>query len=181
VNQPLLARVVDVLDGLGARHALIGAAALAAHGVARSTFDLDLLTTNPAVLDTAAWAGLSADRDVTVSVRRGDSDDPLAGIVRIDAGGERTVDVIVGRWKWQADALEAAQPVRIGDMQVRVVRPADLILLKLYAGGTQDLWDIEQLLAAVDDPGLIPDVDARLDSLPASAREAWLRVARTGP
>jgi hypothetical protein len=48
---PLLALATRALEQGGVRLGLIGAAALAVHGVARSTFDLDLLTTDPAVLD----------------------------------------------------------------------------------------------------------------------------------
>ena len=40
----LLDRVAAILDRAGARYAVIGASAMAAHGVARSTYDIDLLT-----------------------------------------------------------------------------------------------------------------------------------------
>ena len=43
--------VLRVLDDLGAPYALIGGYAIAARGFARSTIDLDLLTTDPRVLD----------------------------------------------------------------------------------------------------------------------------------
>jgi len=176
MSEALLPLVTAVLDRLGARYALIGAAALAAHGVARSTFDLDLLTTEPAALDPAAWAGLAANPELLVSVRKGDADDPLAGIVRIESKGQRAIDVVVGRWRWQAEAVEAARSIQVASMDVPVVGPADLILLKLYAGGSQDLWDIEQLLAVADRPALVAEVGARLDRLPAQARRAWIRI-----
>ena len=172
----LLPMVAAVLDRLGARFALIGAAALAAHGVARSTFDLDLLTTDPAALDPSAWAALSANQGVTVSVRKGDADDPLAGLVRIEAQGERAIDVVVGRSGWQTEVVAAAQMVDVAGMTVPVVGPADLVLLKLYAGGAQDLWDIEQLLAVADRPSLVAEVNRRLDPLPPDARRAWAKV-----
>ena len=172
----LLPMVAAVLDRLGARFALIGAAALAVHGVARSTFDLDLLTTDPAVLDPSLWAGLSEEDSVVVSVRKGDADDPLAGLVRIEAQGERAIDVVVGRSGWQTEAVAAAQMVDVAGMTVPVVGPADLVLLKLYAGGAQDLWDIEQLLAVADRPWLVAEVNRRLDPLPPDARRAWARV-----
>lgn len=175
MSRALLPLVTAVLDGLGARYALIGAAALAAHGVARSTFDLDLLTTEPAVMDPSAWTGLASDPGILVTVRKGDAEDPLAGIVRIEAAGQRAVDVVVGRWSWQAEAVAAARNVEVEGVNVPVVGPADLILLKLYAGGFQDLWDIEQLLAAGDKPGLVTEVGVRLERLPPHARQAWAR------
>jgi hypothetical protein len=176
MNPSLVARVVAVLDRCRADYALIGAGALAVHGVARSTFDLDLLTTNPAVLDSALWAELAADGSIQVDVRRGHADDPLAGVVRVQAAGERDVDLVVGRWSWQAGAVERAGPVLIGDIRLPVVAPADLILLKLYAGGSLDRWDIEQLLAASDRQPLVQQVEAGLGSLPPDARRVWASI-----
>ena len=49
----LLNAVVATLGAAHIRHALIGAGALASHGISRSTFDIDLFTTDPAALDTA--------------------------------------------------------------------------------------------------------------------------------
>lgn len=165
-------RVMAALDERGIAHALIGAAALAASGVARSTLDLDLLTLDPRVLDQGLWAKLCTT-GVDVEVRRGDTDDPLAGVVRISMGGERPVDIILGRHPWQARAVDRAQRLPGG---TRVVMARDLVLLKLYAGGTQDLWDVQQLLAALDATTLAADVEVDLADLPADARALWARV-----
>jgi len=45
-RQSLLNLVVDVLDSRRVPCALIGAAALAVHGISRATFDIDLLVTD---------------------------------------------------------------------------------------------------------------------------------------
>ena len=47
------------LDALGARYALIGAHAMAARGYPRSTVDIDLLTSDTRVFDTATWGDLT--------------------------------------------------------------------------------------------------------------------------
>ncbi len=57
------------------------------------------------------------------------------------------------------------------------VRASDLILLKLYAGGGQDAWDIEQLLATDERGALVAAVDAEVGSLPADAQQRWRRVS----
>ena len=168
-------RVARRLDAEAIPHALIGAAALAAAGVARSTFDIDMLATDPRVLDPAIWQSLR-DGNVTVDVRRGDIDDPLAGVVRFSAPDERPVDLVVGRYEWQRRALDRARTLTTGD---RVVQARDLVLLKLYAGGTQDLWDIRQLLDLDPDSALAADVDADLTELPA-LRAMWVDVRRAG-
>jgi hypothetical protein len=168
----LLARVVTVLDGSGASCALIGAAALAAAGVARSTFDVDLLTTDPSVLRPSLWAGLRAE-GVSVEIRHADADDPLGGVVRIEAPAERPVDVIVGKHAWQARAVSRAHRPGAGPA---IVQPRDLVLLKLYAGGTQDLWDIRELLRLPDGAALETAVQEDLEGLAPFMRERWADV-----
>jgi hypothetical protein len=166
----LLARVVDLLSSGRIPHALIGAAALAVRGIARSTLDIDLLTTDTRVLQDSWWAALD---NATVDVRRGEADDPLAGVVRIEAPAERPVDVIVGRHAWQARAVARAD--RTAGIPP-VVTALDLILLKLYAGGTQDLWDVRELLRQPDADDLPALVEAELAALPQSMRDAWRDV-----
>lgn len=165
----LLDRVVAHLVARQIGHALIGAVALAAHGVSRSTLDQDLLVIERRVLNDRFWLPLGPT--VTVDVRTGDTDDPLAGVVRLRLDGERDVDVVVGRHEWQREILTRAIPV--GDRHLRVARAADLVLLKLYAGGTQDRWDIEQLLALDPAGPLVEDVDAHASVLPPDSRELW--------
>lgn len=170
----LLARVTALLAEQHIANALIGAAALAAHGVSRSTLDQDLLVTDVRVLATSFWQALAAE--AVIDVRRGDADDPLAGVVRITRAGERDVDVVVGRHHWQHEILLRAH--RLGNQPMYVVDKADLILLKLYAGGTQDRWDIEQLLAVDSSEEASAMVDDRIAALPAHSRELWASLRR---
>lgn len=60
---------------------------------------------------------------------------------------------------------------------VGVARAADLILLKLFAGGPQDAWDVTQLLAVPDRSALVAEVEAALPALPEDARQLWRRVS----
>jgi hypothetical protein len=55
----LLDLVADVLDEGRVPFAVIGAAALAVHGVSRSTQDIDLLTTDLRLLQRTFWNALS--------------------------------------------------------------------------------------------------------------------------
>jgi hypothetical protein len=126
---PLLGLVLSTLDRLGVRHALIGAAALAAHDIARSTYDVDLLTTDVRVLDAATWCGLTAVAGCQVEVRRGDATDPLAGLVRISLGGDPDVDIVVGKWSWQGEAVDRAAELEFAGLRLGVVAASDLVLL----------------------------------------------------
>jgi hypothetical protein len=168
----LLREVTGLLRQHGIRHALIGASALAAHGISRSTLDIDLLTTDPHTLNPDLWIPLTS-----VDVRRGDSDDPLAGVVRIQAPEHQVVDVVVGKSLWQSRVVERATPIQLDDTEVPLVDVPGLILLKLFAGSPQDAWDVEQLLTASDRTAVISAVNAAIDELPSEARQLWARVA----
>jgi hypothetical protein len=168
----LLERVAESLREARLPFALIGAAAMASYGVTRSTFDQDLLTLGAEALLPETWAGLR-EAGVTVEVRRGDAFDPLAGVVRLSMQGERPVDLVVGKFVWQREILERAVSTPGG---IPIVRAADLILLKLYAGGPQDAWDIQQLLAGEDREALIAEVEKEVPRLTREAAELWKRV-----
>ena len=167
----LLEHVTRVLRHEDVDFALIGAAALAAHGVSRSTVDIDLLVVDPRVLSLTF-----TDATVAVDVRRGDADDPLAGVIRFSQTGERDVDVVVGRSRWQQDIIRRARPIDVAGMTIPVVDVTGLILLKLYAGGSQDAWDVEQLLASTDRAAAVTTVDALIHELPHGAQTLWQRL-----
>jgi hypothetical protein len=167
----LLEEVSSTLEAAGIRHALIGALALAAYGVNRATVDLDLFVADASCLRSEIWTDLRS-RGIAVDIRKGDLTDPLAGVVRIQAPGENPLDVVVGKFAWQARLLERAEPVG-GTL---VVRAADLTLLKLYAGGPQDAWDVQQLLARPFREDLILEVESRLPELPAQCADLWKKI-----
>ena len=174
----LVQRVAATLTEAGARFALIGAAAMAVHGVARSTRDVDLLTLLDISLDDASWTPLT-EAGVNVSVTRGNADDPLAGVVRFAQEGQDQVDLVVGRYRWQQRIVERAAPAVVGgSVTLPTAQSRDLILLKLFAGGSQDLWDIQQLIAGTDSEILVSAVTDDLDELPARCRRLWARVLR---
>lgn len=168
----LLDRVARILETHRVPHALIGAAALAARGIARSTYDIDLLTTDSRVLAPGFWDPLTAE-GVAVDVRRGDAEDPLSGVVRLDDSEDRPVDVIVGKHAWQTRAVERAERPGAG---TPIVTVRDLILLKLYAGGAQDVWDVRELLRLPGGETLIADVTAELEEHSRQMRELWAEI-----
>ena len=132
----------------GIPFAVIGAAAMAVHGVSRSTRDVDLLTLAPDCLEESFWPPL-ASPGVEVTIRRGDAEDPLAGVVRFAATGQHPLDLIVGRSAWQAGILQRARETPVDGVPVPVAGRADLIVLKLYAGGPQDAAESRRLWARI--------------------------------
>jgi predicted nucleotidyltransferase len=173
-----LERVADHLRSEQIPFAVIGATAMAIHGVSRATQDVDLLVSSTRCLRAEFWEALRAS-GLSIEVREGDDDDPLAGVVRVsEPNRDMVIDVIVGKPTWQATVLSSAQPQDIDGIELPVAAAADVILLKLYAGGVQDRWDIVQLLAA--NPSAAADVDARLHMLPPYALQLW-RSLRANP
>mgnify|MGYP001157479968 CR=1 FL=1 len=177
----LAVEVSQLLDRLAISHALIGAGALATIGASRSTVDLDFLVVDQRVLDEAFWAD-RLPSGATLRTRTGGPEAPLAGLIRLSRAGDRPVDLVVGRDAWQSEILLRAQVLPFLGGRVPIALAADLVLLKLYAGGLQDAWDIQQLLAS--DPKLAsavtPQVEARIAALPSRCRGLWddLRARR---
>lgn len=178
---PLAVEISQLLDRLGIPHALIGAGALATVGASRATVDLDFLVVDAQVLEETFWTSRLPEA-ISVRIRRGGPEAPLAGLVHLSRTGDRPVDLVVGRDAWQREILLRATDLPFLGAHVPIALPADLVLLKLYAGGLQDAWDIQQLLAS--DPKLAsavtPQVEARVAALPPRCRELWadLRARR---
>ncbi len=148
---------------------------MAVHGVSRSTRDVDLFTLATDCLAAAFWTPLTAT-GLEASVRTGDADDPLAGIVRVRGKGDHPVDVVVGKSAWQESVLIEAREELIEGVPLPVAGPVELILLKLYAGGPQDAWDIDQILNSPARGWLTEQVETRLAALPEDSRSLWRRI-----
>ncbi len=169
-----VAAVVALLDELGAAHVLIGAVAMAGHGFSRASADVDLLALDARLLRDVTWAPLRAQGHV-VDVRVGDIDDPLAGVIRVDPEADEPVDVVVGASpRWQAGIIERAKPgATVDGAPARLPELADLVLLKLYAGGPRDIEDVRGLLALPTGPAAARQVDERVKIMPARVCRAW--------
>ena len=100
----LLHDVHALLAEAGVSHALIGASALLYHGHDRTTADSDLLVVAWAPLQRSFW---TLGSEVSIEIRRGDDEDPLAGVVVLVTDDE-IVDVVVGRGRWQRELIERA-------------------------------------------------------------------------
>jgi predicted nucleotidyltransferase len=174
----MTARGVEVrraLEQHGIRYALIGGMALAARGHARFTLDVDYLVVDRRTFATEVWAELAAN-GASIDVRRGDFDDPLAGVVRILLPNGTKADIVVAKYRWQSEVLDRAEMLDLDGWKVPVPRTSDLILLKLFAGGYQDRNDIHSLLSGDDRSSLVDEVSARLESLPESMQDLWKQI-----
>lgn len=145
-----LTEIVRCLDDARAHHlldryALIGGFAVAAWGVPRATHDLDFAL----ALGEADPAALS--RHLDAEFQPGDADDPLRGVFQTTTtmeGVSIPIQLIVLPAVWNAIIFRGVETLSVLGCAVPVVSWQSLMLLKLYAGGPQDLLDARQILAA---------------------------------
>ena len=168
----LLAAVSADLTSRTIPHALIGAVALAAHGIVRASLDSDILIVMAGAPPTEMWECVRRE-GADITTRIGDPDDPFRAVVRITKRGSPPVDVLVGKFSWQREVIARARRISYSGCELPVVNAADLILLKLFAGGPQDLRDIERLLSSSSRATLLAEVDAHVSALPAECKVRW--------
>ena len=142
-----LNQAVDVLnklraDGFINGFVLIGGLAVSAWSPPRATMDVDLLVlAERENLDHLVRA--LCDAGMPAELRRGGLDDPIPYLIRADF-----LDIIIATKTYQAEAVGESIAVNVAGKEIPVVSPEYLIILKLKAGGPQDLADVKELLAA---------------------------------
>jgi hypothetical protein len=140
-------RVVSLLGENGVSAVVIGAVALAAHRYVRHTEDIDL-GVDADLPKMRALARALLNDGFTVELHEPDGNDPLGGVIDI-RGDFGLVQVVSFADRFPAvirDALAAdALPIRSGS-GLLVVPIAQLVALKLYAGGLGSKADILELL-----------------------------------
>ena len=72
--------------------------------------------------------------------------------------------------------IERAETADVQGRAIRIPSAADLILLKLAAGGPLDQQDVIRLLAFGPRESLVHEVDAKIADLPADARQLWMKI-----
>jgi hypothetical protein len=144
-----LTEIVRRLDDAKARHlleqyALIGGFAVSAWGVPRATHDVDFALALGSS-DTAALA-----RHLHAEFEPGEPDDPLRGTFRTSVPVDDfsiPIQLVLLPPEWNVIIFHGIEPLSVFGCEVPVVSWQALILLKLYAGGPQDLLDAHQILA----------------------------------
>ena len=137
------------------RFGLIGGLAVSAWGVIRATEDIDLLAdSSPTPLRNLTLRdNLQAfleKNGCTIEWRVGDVEDPIPLLLRVTMprpAHNVRADILWAHKRWQKEALARTVTLRVSDIEVFVLHPEDLILLKLEAGGPRDLLDVEELLS----------------------------------
>ncbi len=129
------------------RYAVIGAFAVSYFGVPRATADADTVIwlsgagkSEQDLKDGLHAAGYDAQ------LKRGDIDDPISGAIIVkDRHGNR-VDLLLGVRGMDPEAVSRCVDASLLDSSVRIISAEDLIAMKIFAGGPQDLEDVRGIL-----------------------------------
>jgi hypothetical protein len=161
-------RVAALLVQNGVPAVVIGAVALAAHRYVRHTEDIDLGVDADLPKMRALAAALRVE-GFAVEFHEPDGDNPLGGVIDV-SGTFGLVQVVSFGGRFPAvirDAL-AGEDIRIRPgSELRLVPIAQLVSLKLYAGGSGSKSDIVELLRR--------NPEADLDSIREACRRYRLR------
>lgn len=152
--EKVLSEFVDLLENAKkdkkiSSYALIGALAIAARGRPRATEDIGFLVSAKKRFFTETFPLLAQSLKYSIVVTPGSADDPIRGLVGVyDKNQEDAlIDILPVFWKWQDDIVKGAEYLKIpGTRSVPVARTEDLVVLKLKAGGPQDVLDAKELL-----------------------------------
>jgi len=171
----------DLLDAFGERGVIIGGIAASILGRPRFTADVDAvfmleMEELPRLISEAAARGMQpriADAETFARQNR-------VVLLRHVATGI-DVDISLGLLPFESEMVDRSRRVTVGDLQLRLPTPEDLIILKAVAHRPQDLLDIEALIEShpaldkehirywvklfsetLEMPALLDDLNARL-------------------
>lgn len=150
LNQELR-RFVRLFEQLKLRYAVMGGFAVRAHGIPRPTQDIDFTVALPRdrlaeFFAAAKQLGYGVPEPYEAGWVDQVGEMPLVRVERYVAGRGIDVDLFLAESPFQQELLLRARPERLDDIDLYIVTPEDLILLKLLAHRPRDLADIGDVL-----------------------------------
>ena len=140
-----MADVAGILAARGVRYAVIGAMAAAVHGVVRASLDADAVVTLQ-IREAHVLRQSLIEEGYEATVRTGDVEDPISGLLEIkDRHGNR-VDLLLGLRGMDPELLNRTRQVRLAEAVLEIVGREDFIAMKAFAGGPVDLADARAVI-----------------------------------
>jgi len=141
----LMADVAELLAKQGVRYAVIGAMAAAVHGVVRASLDADAVVLLQ-VREAQALRQSVIEEGYEATLRIGDVDDPIPGLLEVkDSHGNR-VDLLIGLRGMDPALLDRTGQVRLAGAILEIVSREDSIAMKAFAGRPFDLADARAVI-----------------------------------
>ncbi len=140
-----LATVASLLKSQGVPFALIGGWAVISWGFVRASDDIDFLADLSAPKRRALLDAMAKEWEV--EWRAGGQDDPIVGMISaVPKAGGMPVEILVAGKAADRKAISRAVSIPLAQTSIPLVRPEDLVAMKLEAGGGQDYEDVRRLL-----------------------------------
>jgi hypothetical protein len=147
----LLLDVIEVLNREHIEYLVIGAFALSAHGVIRASRDVDaLLQVSHTRL--ARLSRIFEKADFRSTLRIGDADDPITGLLVLGDAHGNQVDLLGGLRGLDPNVFTRAVRIPFLGQNLCIVGREDFIAMKCFAGGPQDLVDARAAYEAAQGP-----------------------------
>lgn len=143
----LLLDIIQILTGAGTDYAVIGALAAAVHGAVRASMDADVVLC-AGIRAAARLEQAFRDAGLRTLLTRGDVEDPIPGLLRLEDTYDNRVDLLIGLRGLEPDAFSRAIEIPFQGMNVRFIGREDFIAMKVFAGGPLDLVDARRAIAA---------------------------------
>jgi predicted nucleotidyltransferase len=141
----LMADVAGILAARGVRYAVIGAMAAAVHGVVRASLDADAVVALQ-IREAHVLRQSLIEEGYETTLRTGDVDDPIPGLLEIkDRHGNR-VDLLLGLRGMDPELLSRTRQVRFAEAALEIVGREDFIAMEAFAGGAVDVADARAVM-----------------------------------
>ncbi len=157
-----LREITALFHRLHIPYVVMGGLAVRAHGIPRPTYDIDFAITIPRDRLDGLFDGFEELGYTVPDIYRTGWVDRVAEMPLIKyhlliGGNSIPVDVFLGETDFLESAIVRGSVAEIDELQVRVVSPEDLILLKAIARRPRDIGDIMDVRftqGALDEPYL---------------------------
>ncbi len=131
----------------GIKFVIMGGMATSIYIEPRATFDIDGIAAItdeaiPGFLEALEEKGFFSDSKNPVKVING-----LSFITLYYSPAKLYVDIFLARNEFQKQIMERARSAEIDDLQLEIISPEDLIIVKLISGRPRDTEDVRRILA----------------------------------
>jgi len=150
--EQMLRRMIDCFERLGLPYVVMGGLAVRIHALPRPTYDVDFTLSIPRsdlykLFDAVQDMGLTVPSQYLSGWVDEVADMPLVKFRTFLADGKGIdVDVFLAETDFQTNVMNNRLSVDLDGKPIWVVKPEDLLLLKLLASRPRDLIDVADLI-----------------------------------
>jgi hypothetical protein len=146
-----IGQLVPLLERLGASYAVMGGIAVRAYGIPRPTYDVDFTLSLPRDRLHELYDGVEQIGYTVPEAFQKGWVDQVSGLSLVKFRWYREglgidIDVFLAEAPFQEEVLKRRRQVQLDGLNLWLVSPEDLILLKLLAARPRDLADVADVL-----------------------------------